>query len=125
VAAVPAVVLPPPAALAADPPVVHTPPVDAPVVDPFRPPAGPYGPGNRGIEYATRPGTAVRASAAGTVSFAGQVGGRLHVTVAHPGGVRTSYSFLATVAVGAGDAVAQGDVVGTAGSGCTSAPGAA
>ena len=31
--------------------VVLTPPVDAPVLDPFRAPAGPYGPGNRGIEY--------------------------------------------------------------------------
>ena len=32
--------------------VIYTPPVDAPIQDPFRPPATPYGPGNRGIEYA-------------------------------------------------------------------------
>ena len=45
----------------ADPPPAYVPPVDAPVVDPFRPPAGPYGAGNRGLEYGTRPGTEVRA----------------------------------------------------------------
>ena len=116
-ACVPPIVDPARPALAAEAaPLVHTPPVDAPVVDPFRPPAGPYGPGNRGIEYATRPGTAVRASAAGTVTFVGQVGGRLHVTVAHADGVRTSYSFLATTSVALGRPVAGGDLVGTAGS---------
>lgn len=28
----------------------YSPPVDAPIVDPFRPPATAYGPGNRGID---------------------------------------------------------------------------
>jgi alpha-beta hydrolase superfamily lysophospholipase len=96
-------------------PPTYVPPVDAPVVDPFRPPAGPYGPGNRGLEYGTAPGTTVRASADGTVSFAGPVGGTLHVTITHPDGIRTSYSFLATVDVVLGQAVHQGDVVGTTG----------
>ncbi len=95
--------------------IVHLPPVDAPVVDPFRPPAGPYGPGNRGLEYAPPPGTPVRASAAGTVVFAGAVAGTLHVTVRHGDGVRTSYSFLATVDVVVGQQVDQGDRVGTSG----------
>ena len=45
--------------------VVLTPPVDAPVLDPFRLPAGPYGPGNRGIEYDTEPGEIVLAAAGG------------------------------------------------------------
>ena len=36
--------------------VSYQPPVDAPVTDPFRPPLTPYGPGNRGIDYATVPG---------------------------------------------------------------------
>lgn len=93
----------------------HVPPVDAPVADPFRPPAGPYGAGNRGLEYATAPGTPVRASAAGRVVFAGQVGGALHVTILHGDEVRTSYSFLATVDVAAGTEVRQGDPIGTAG----------
>jgi hypothetical protein len=93
----------------------YVPPVDAPIADPFRPPAGPFGPGNRGLEYDTEPGEAVRASAAGTVVFAGPVAGTLHVTLLHSGGVRTSYSFLDRVGVGLGERVRQGDQVGTAG----------
>lgn len=99
-----------------DGPVVYAAPVDAPVIDRFRPPATPYGAGNRGWEYATLPGTAVRAAGRGTVSFAGPVGGRLAVTVAHPDGLRTSYTDLAAIAVRAGEEVAGGDVLGTAGS---------
>ncbi len=94
----------------------YIPPVEAPVVDPFRPPAHPYGPGNRGIEFATVPGTAVRAAGAGVVSFAGPVAGSLHVTVAHPDGIRTSYSFLSDVTVSRGQSVDQGTVVGHAAS---------
>src|SRR5690606_16673870 len=37
--------------------VDYDPPVDAPITDPFRPPPQPWLPGNRGIEYATAPGT--------------------------------------------------------------------
>ncbi len=95
-------------------PVTYAPPVDAPVVDPFRPPATPYGPGNRGLDYATVPGTPVLASADGTVVFAGPVGGALHVTLLHADGIRTSYSFLAAVGVVNGQPVRRGDAVGTA-----------
>lgn len=102
-------------ATAVDEPVSHLPPVDGPVIDRFRPPETPYGPGNRGLKYATRPGDPVRASADGAVTFAGQVGGTLHVTVGHADGVRTSYSFLASVDVGRGQRLHQGDPVGTAG----------
>ena len=66
------------------------PPVDAPVVDPFRPPTSPYGPGNRGIDYATVPGTVVRTIAPGTVTFAGVVAGTRYVTVTHADGLRSS-----------------------------------
>lgn len=93
----------------------YDPPVDAPVTDPFRPPPMPWLPGNRGIEYATEPGTPVRAAADGVVTFAGAVAGSLHVTVRHPDGVRTSYSFLASIAVRAGAVVPRGAVVGRAG----------
>lgn len=99
----------------ADGPVVYSPPVDAPVTDPFRPPPAPWLPGNRGIEYATVPGAPVRAAARGRVTFAGPVAGALHVTVGHPDGIRTSYSFLASLAVVAGADVVRGQVVGTAG----------
>ena len=95
--------------------VFYQPPVAGPVVDPFRPPAHVGAPGNRGLEFATRPGSPVTAAAAGIVVFAGQVAGRRHVTVAHADGVRTSYSFLRSVAVGAGQRVEAGQVLGTAG----------
>ncbi len=87
-------------------------PVDAPVVDGFRPPTTPYGPGNRGWEYATVPGAAVVSAGDGTVSFAGQVGPAFAVTVLHADGLRTSYSQLETVLVRAGDEVRRGDPVG-------------
>jgi peptidase M23-like protein/putative serine esterase DUF676 len=95
--------------------VTYVPPVDAVVVDPFRPPAGPYGPGNRGLEYDTEPGDTVTASGRGTVVFAGAVGGTLHVTVLHADGVRTSYSFLARIDVVRGQRVDHGDPLGAAG----------
>src|SRR5205085_8103620 len=91
------------------------PPVAAPITDPYRPPATPYGPGNRGIEYATEAGTAVRASSAGIVAFAGVIASERYVSIDHEGGIRTTYSYLATIDVVAGQRVAQGDVVGTAG----------
>ena len=93
--------------------VVYSPPVDAPVSDPFRPPSTPYGPGNRGIEYATAAGTTVVAAADGTVRFAGVVGGRRWVTLNHADGVRTTYGPLAEFSVSAGDQVHQGDPLGT------------
>ncbi len=94
-------------------PVDYLPPVDAPVLDPFRPPAEPWAAGNRGLEYDTVPGQPVRAAAAGTVVFAGRVAQTLHVTILHADGLRTSYSYLATITVVGGRQVAQGAVVGT------------
>ena len=90
----------------------YRPPVDAPVIDPFRPPAGPFGPGNRGLTYAVAPLTPVRAVGDGEVVFAGPVATSLHVTIRHPDGLRTSYSFLAATGVTAGARVRRGDVVG-------------
>ena len=101
-----------PGAAAAD---SYGPPVDAPVVDSFRPPPGPYGAGNRGLDYATAPGAEVVTSAPGRVTFAGPVGGHHHVVVLHADGLRTSYSFLAGVSVRRGDVLAAGAVVGTSG----------
>ena len=95
--------------------VNYRPPVDAPITDHFRKPEHNWNAGNRGIDYGTAPGTPVRAAADGEVTFAGQVGGSQHVVVLHADGLRTSYSFLSTIAVHRGDHVAQGDVVGTSG----------
>jgi biotin carboxyl carrier protein len=98
---------------AAEPsPVTYTPPVDAPISDPFRAPATPYGPGHRGIEYDTAPGTEVHASAPGTVVFAGSVAGSRWVTISHRDGVRTTYGPLAEVVVDTGQQVAAGAVLG-------------
>src|SRR5687768_9600133 len=71
--------------------VSYVPPVDAPVVDGFRPPSSAYAAGNRGIDYETSPGAAARAAAGGTVVFAGRIGGSTHVVVLHADGVRTTY----------------------------------
>src|SRR5437773_2013390 len=93
-------------------PVTYQAPVDGPITDPFRPPATPYGPGNRGVYYRTTNGAAVRAAAAGEVVFAGAVGNSLHVVVLHADGIRTTYSFLRTVAVARGNRVEAGATVG-------------
>jgi hypothetical protein len=90
-------------------------PVQGPLAHPFEQPASVYGPGHRGADLTVAPGTQVRAANDGVVSFAGRVAGTLHVTVAHAGGLRTSYSFLATVEVRTGQSVRRGDVLGTTG----------
>lgn len=86
------------------------------VVDHFRAPSSPYGPGNRGLDEVTTPGSVVVASASGHVVFAGAVAGALHVTVLHPDGLRSSYSYLSAVAVRVGDRVEQGAPIGLSGS---------
>ena len=61
------------------------------------------------------PGTPVRAIGDGLVVFAGVVAGNRAVTLLHPDGLRSSYSYLADVRVAVGTRVAIGQVVGTAG----------
>lgn len=90
-------------------------PVDGPVVGLFDPPPVTWGAGHLGVDYSVPRGTSVRSAGAGTVAFAGQVGGALHVVVLHAGGLRTSYSFLASVSVRRGRQVARGEVLGTTG----------
>lgn len=89
-------------------------PVEAPVVDGFRPPPNPYGPGNRGLEYAAAAGQPVVAVAAGRVGFVGPVGGRRYVVVEHAGGLRSTYGPLQSTAVARGQAVAAGEEIGAA-----------
>ncbi|WP_426573171.1 murein hydrolase activator EnvC family protein [Aquihabitans sp. McL0605] len=92
----------------------YQPPTSGQVVDPFRPPPQPWLPGNRGIEYATAPGSEVTAIGPGRVAFAGPVAGRLVVTVLHPDGLRSSYVGLGSIAVRSGDPIAVGQAVGRA-----------
>jgi Peptidase family M23/Putative serine esterase (DUF676) len=92
--------------------VVYAPPVDAPISDPFRLPSTPYGPGNRGLEYATSAGVSVAAAADGTVVFAGVVAGHQWVTIKHADGVRTTYGPLSAIKVTAGQVVHRGEAIG-------------
>lgn len=68
--------------------------------------------GHRGVDLAAAPGQRVYSAAAGTVVFAGDLAGRPVVSVAHPGGLRTTYEPL-RAAVRAGAAVAAGSALGT------------
>ena len=56
-------------------------PVSGPIVDPFVAPACPYCPGERTIDFASRPDEAIRAPIGGVVHFAGAVAGRVYVTI--------------------------------------------
>lgn len=89
-----------------------TPPVNAPVTDPYRAPACTYCAGNRGIEFGPQPGQPVTAVAAGIVSFAGSVAGTRYVIVDHSDGVRATYGRLAVLAVHRGDDIRAGQRLG-------------
>lgn len=90
-------------------------PVDAQVVDPFRPPAHPYGGGgNRGLEFDTVGGEQVRAVDDGRVTFVGPVGGERWLVITHDGGLRSTYGPLASTAVVRGQTVGTGAELGTA-----------
>jgi hypothetical protein len=88
------------------------------------PPAHDWLPGNRGVDLAATVGQTVVAAGAGTVSFAGVIGGVGVVAVRHPGGLETTYEPV-HADVGAGARVQAGAALGTVvakGSQC--APGA-
>jgi murein DD-endopeptidase MepM/ murein hydrolase activator NlpD len=61
------------------------------VVQMFDAPSPDWKPGHRGVDLAGTPGQPVFAAAGGTVVFAGELAGRPVVSIAHPGGLRTSY----------------------------------
>ena len=61
-----------------------------------------WNPGHRGVDLAGAPGQPVYAAGSATVVFAGVLAGRPVVSLAHPGGLRTSYEPVrAAVRVGA------------------------
>lgn len=88
-------------------------PVPGAVVRGYQP-VGSYA-GHWGVDLEAIPGTAVHPAASGVVTFAGSVAGMLTVTVAHGGGLRTSYSYLSETQVARGDRVIRSTVVGRSG----------
>lgn len=92
-------------------------PVTGPVIRGFDPPGSPYGSGHRGIDIAAPLDTPVRAPAAGIVTFAGNVGGRLFVTIDHGGGLLSTCSFVSSLLVHTGDTVLQGQIIARSGTG--------
>src|SRR6476469_1021208 len=92
-------------------------PVGGAVLRPFVLGDDPYAGGqHRGIDVAAAPGESVSAPAAGDVSFAGTVptGGRT-VTIRTADGYAVTLLHLGSIAVAAGEGVAEGTPVGAAG----------
>ena len=90
-------------------------PVSGPVVSPF---GMRWGRLHAGIDIAVPYGTPIEAAAAGRVALAGWVGGYGNYTcIDHGGGIATCYAHQSSIAVGTGQSVAQGQVIGYVG--CT------
>ena len=68
--------------------------------------------GHRGVDLAGTPGQPVYAAGAGTVVFAGELAGRTLVSIAHPGGLRTTYE-PTRPSVQVGQLVNVGTAIGT------------
>jgi murein DD-endopeptidase MepM/ murein hydrolase activator NlpD len=105
----------PPPAAAATPGYLR--PVRGPIVRRFEPPPTPFAAGHRGIDMAVPAGTPVLASNDGVVAFAGRVGFELFVSIDHPDGLRTTYSFLSAVSVARGEVVPRGRPIAASGPG--------
>jgi murein DD-endopeptidase MepM/ murein hydrolase activator NlpD len=94
-------------------PGCYLPPVDAPIVDPFRAPLCAFCAGNRGLEYQPAPGSTVIAAAPGVVRFSGLVAGVRYLVVDQTDGRAATYGRLAVTRVGLGASVNRGDVLAT------------
>ena len=117
-------------------PVTGAAPPDASTTTAHRPPLPPvptvvtafevgehrWSQGHRGVDLSAQAGTAVVASAAGTIRHAGEVAGRPVVSILHPDGLITTYEPV-TPSVRHGDRVARGDTIGTLETGHESCPG--
>lgn len=106
--------LSPPAAAAGGVAPTFTWPASGEVVRPFSPAVGDYGAGGHaGIDIALARGGEVRASAEGTVSFAGNTPVGMCVSVLHQGGFKTTYVSLGSAMVRRGQELQKGQVLGT------------
>ncbi len=106
------VVLAVPASRAASPGLAW--PVGGPVIREFEKPSGPYGEGgHQGVDMACAPGEMVRAAQDGTVTWVGELPRGRFVTLAHAGGVSTTYLDLDSINVARGATVTRGQVIAT------------
>jgi murein DD-endopeptidase MepM/ murein hydrolase activator NlpD len=81
------------------------------VVRTFDAPSPDWNRGHRGVDLAGTAGQPVYAAGAGTVVYAGMLAGRQVVSLAHPGGLHTSYEPVqATVRVG--QSLSAGAIIG-------------
>jgi murein DD-endopeptidase MepM/ murein hydrolase activator NlpD len=94
------------------------------VVRTFDAPTPDWNRGHRGVDLAGSPGQPVYAAGAGTVVYAGMLARRQVVSVAHPGGLHTSYEPV-RASVRVGQQVAAGAVIGELLPGHPGCPGAA
>ena len=80
--------------------------------------------GHRGVDLAGAPAQPVYAAGPGTVVFAGELAGRPVISIAHPGGLRTSYQPV-HAAVRVGQQVSAGQPLGALAAGHPGCPVAA
>jgi murein DD-endopeptidase MepM/ murein hydrolase activator NlpD len=90
-------------------------PVNGPITSPF---GWRWGRMHEGIDIGVPYGTPIHAAAAGTVVYCGWMSGYGNlVAIDHGGGLSTAYAHQSSIAVGCGQSVAQGQVIGYVG--CT------
>jgi murein DD-endopeptidase MepM/ murein hydrolase activator NlpD len=90
-------------------------PVNGPITSPF---GWRWGRMHEGIDIGVGYGTPIHAAAAGTVVWCGWMSGYGNlVAIDHGGGISTAYGHQSSIAVGCGQSVGQGDVIGYVG--CT------
>ena len=90
----------------------------------FDAPSPNWRPGHRGVDLAGKPGQPVYAAGEATVVFAGLLAGRPVVSLAHSGGLHTSYEPV-RARVRAGQVVTSGAVIGELLAGHAGCPAAA
>ncbi len=83
-----------------------------PVLRAFHAPPTPFGAGHRGVDLGSTADAPILAGADATVAFAGTVGTRRLVSLAHENGLRTTYEPI-NPQVKRGQQVSRGDVLGT------------
>ena len=89
-------------------------PVNAPITSPF---GWRWGRMHEGIDLGAAYGTPIAAAAAGTVIYAGWLGGYGNLTVIdHGGGLSTAYGHQSHIGVSVGQQVEQGEIIGNVGS---------